>query len=210
MGMFDNYNNLNPDYIPDNVSPTPDVEFTTLESLLPRPQYDLKGKLVGYSWNHGDHFKFELSTDDKVKIFEDAIIYNGIGDAPDDYTEGTRVGQQAYNTAESRSWTYVGKSNDFYIWVEDEEFTYPANGTKPLTVHTNMLGKYAQLNIFNFRWEPIVEVKSAMGNPSVTLDVDEEISNKLKPGIYYCTLKIIDEDECTMCRVKNKFTITIN
>ncbi len=207
MGMFDSYDKLNHDYVPDNSSPTPSVIFNTIDDVLPRPLLDIKGRFIGYTWNYGELFTFTLSTDDVIEILSDSIVYNNVGESPTNYTVGERVGQQAYNTVDATSWTFVGRTDILYIWVEDEELTYPTDGDKSIIIHSDMTNRYAQLNIYNFKWESIFESKSEIGEPEVHLDINEETSKQLKPGIYYCTLKIVGENDC---RLKHKFTIVIN
>jgi hypothetical protein len=70
-----------------------------------------------------------------------------------------------------------------------------------------MTNKYAQLNIYDFKWNSLFEAKSEVGNSKVFIDINEENSEKLKPGIYYCTLKIVGEEDC---RLKHKVTLIIN
>lgn len=207
MGMFDNYDKLNPEYIPDNTSPTPSTSFITIDEVMPRPYYDIKNRLVGYTWNYGEYFKFSLSTDDMIAILNDSIVYNNVGEKPGNFTVGKRVGQQAYNTVDAKSWTYVGKADSLYIWVEDEELTYPTDGDKSIIIHSDMTNRYAQLNIYDFKWNELFEAKSEIGNSKVFIDINEETSEKLKPGIYYCTLKIVGEEDC---RLKHKVTLIIN
>ena len=207
MGMFDKYDNLNPDFIPDNTSPTPSTAFLTIDEMLPRPYRDIKGRLIGYTWNYGEHFKFSLSTDDMIVILNDSIVYNNVGEKPNNFTVGERVGQQAYNTVDAKSWTYVGKSNELYIWVEDDELTYPTDGDRSIIIHSDMTDKHPQLNIYDFKWNSLFEVSSNDGESKVYLDINEKTSEQLKPGVYYCTLKIVGKDSC---RLKHKMVLVIN
>ena len=207
MGMFDTYDRLNPYYIPNNINPTPSTTFVTIEDVLPRPLKDISDRHIGYTWNQGEHFRFTLTTDDMIAILSDSIIFNNAGEKPTIFTAAIRLGQQAYNTVDAKSWTYVGRTNDCYVWVEDDELTYPTDGDKSIVIQSDMTNRYSQLNIYNFKWENILEAKSDVGASTVYLDINEETSKLLKPGIYYCTLKIVGKDDC---RIKNKFTIVIN
>lgn len=207
MSIFDNYDNLNPNYIPNNTSLTPSNSFLTIDNTLPRPYYDINGRFIGYTWNYGECFKFSLSTDDTIVILNDSIVYNNADEKPNTYTVGKRIGQQAYNTIDAKSWTYVGETDNLFIWVEDEKLTYPTHGDKSIIIHSDMANKYAQLNIYDFRWNELFEVKSDVGNSKVFLDINKENSEKLKPGTYFCTLKIVGEKDCLL---KHKLILIIN
>lgn len=65
MGMFDNYPSP-PDYIPNNmikVLPTPEAPPDT----LPRPEYNIVGKLIGYSWRYRDTVEITYKVDEYIK-----------------------------------------------------------------------------------------------------------------------------------------------
>jgi hypothetical protein len=142
-----------------------------------------------------------------IEILEDSIVYTKVGESPDNYTVGTREGQQAYNTADGKSWTYVGRTDNLYIWIEDEECTYPVKGDKSIVIHSDMTGKYAQLTIVNFRGESVLELNSGVGESKIVITIDEETSKILIPDIYHATLKIVGENDCI---IKNRFIISIN
>ena len=206
MGMFDTYDNLNPDYIPDNSTPTPLEKYITINPKLPKPLYNVKGTFLGYKWNHGEYFDFNISVNSIIKINSMSLIFEKSGEIPDNNTVGEFEGQKAYNIVDAKSWTFVGKTECIYMWVEDDELIYDINGDKCIEINTDMTNKYILLNIFNFRWESIYEQESKIGESSITINVNEEISKKLTPGIYYCTVKICSEDTC---QIKNKFMIWI-
>ena len=110
MGMFDNYDNLNPDYIPNNTTKYIDKYYLTINSQIPRPLYDIKNNFLGYSWDNGEIFDFNMSVDDMITIRENSIIYDTPGESPDTYTIGEIEGQQAYNVVDAKSWTFSGKT----------------------------------------------------------------------------------------------------
>ena len=208
MGMFDKYENIIPDYIPDNTSPTlDDYTFTSIDSDLPRPLINWRGNKIGYTWNNGELFDFNLTVDDMIAIRRDSLVFDKSGEGPDAYTIGEHDGQQAYNTVDAKSWTFIGKSGDLYVWVEDEELLYPVDGEKSIIIHTDMNNKYVQLNIYDFRWQLVHSIKNEIGNPHITLKVDEDISKKLIPGVYYATLNICSDYSKFL---KSKFMISIN
>ena len=208
MGMFDKYDKLNPDYIPDNSSQdSDDFDYTLLDNDLPRTMYDALNRFIGYTWNHNESFDFVLSVNDTISIKKDSIIYNEPGKCPNKYTVANREGQQAYNIVDAKSWTYIGRADSLYVWVEDDVLTYPIDGDKTITVNTDMTDKYIQLDIFNFRWEKVHSTTSANNESIIVLKIDEEMHKKLPSGIYYITLKICSEDSV---QLKDKFMVSIN
>lgn len=207
MSMFDTYDKLNPDYIPDNSTPTPTEEYLTINKVLPRPLYDVRNRFIGYNWNHGEYFDFTLSVNSMITVNNDSLIFEEKEAAPDTYTVGKYEGQKAYNVVDAKSWTYVGRTDSLYIWVEDTELSYPINGDKSIIIYRDMTDKYILVNIFNFRWEQVYCQQSEVNESSIRLTVDDELSKKLVSGIYYCTVKICSEDSCLL---KDKFMISIN
>ena len=77
MSMFDNYKNIPDTYIPNNSSEK------KLDNRLPKKplgEYDLNGKLVGYSWLYGDGIILQFTTrgtasDDNHEVYMDAEDY---------------------------------------------------------------------------------------------------------------------------------------
>lgn len=207
MGMFDKYDKLNPDYIPNNTTTYLGTEYLTIDSEVPRPMYDIKNNFIGYTWDEGEFFDFKLSVDDMITVRENSLIYDKPGEGPDLYTIAEMEGQQAYNVVDAKSWTFTGKAENLYIWIEDTELTYPTKGDKSIMINTDMTDAYIQMNIYNFRWENIYSQNGEIGESDIVLHIDNEMSETLKPGVYYVTLKICSEKEHF---VKSRFMININ
>ena len=206
MGMFDTYDRLNPNYIPNNTTNYKDLYYSTIASEMPKQLYDAENNFIGYSWDKNEIFDFKISVDDMITVRENAIIFNKPGECPDTYTVATVSGQQAYNVVDCKSWTFSGKTENLYIWVEDEELTYPINGDKSIMINTDMTDAYIQLDIYNFRWENIYTQNGEIGQSDIVLKINEEISDILKAGIYYLTLKICSENKNF---IKSRFMINI-
>lgn len=206
MGMFDRYDNLNPDYIPNNTTNYIDRYYVTINSDIPRPLYDIKQRFIGYTWDRNERFNFEISANDMITVRENSLIYDKTGEAPDKNTVAEVEGQKAYNVVDAKSWTFVGKTNNLYIWVEDTELIYPINGDKSIVIYTDMTNSYIELNICNFRWETLHTQIGEVGNSTIVLNIDDKISEVLTEGIYYVTLKICSENEKIL---KNRFMINI-
>ena len=207
MGMFDTYDRLNPDYIPNNSSDDFIDDYINLDSTLPRPLYDARDRFIGYTWNKDESFDFTLSVNDMISVAKDSIIFDVTGQRPNNHTVAEREGQKAYNIVDAKSWTYIGRAESIYVWIEDDAVIYPIKGDKTITINKDMTDKYIQLDIFNFRWENIHSVKADEGQQIIVLKIDEELNKKLSSGIYYITLKICSE---TSVELNNKFMISIN
>lgn len=203
MSMFDNYDNLSPDYIPDNTSPKPSDRYSTTD-VVPRPAYNIKGNFIGYEWNYGDTFELKLTIAETIHVATNSIIYHLTTQCPSTSTVG-RPGQQAYNVADVKSWTCVGHSDGLYIWVEDDVVTYLEEGDTELTLLPDMKGRTLQLDVYNFRWE-LFHSFSSVGTPELVCLMDNVTSEKFKPGVYYTTLKVLD-GESTMLKDKYMFIV---
>lgn len=197
MGMFDNY---------DNPTSIIDTTYNTVDNLskLPRRIFNIKNNFVGYTWDYGDTFKFKLTVAETVKVSEDAYIYIESGGAPNVTTIGY-PGQQAYNIKDCKSWTCVGMSDSIVVWIEDDVIIYPDNGTREITFTPDMQGKTLQVDLFNFRWEHL-HTFSNLDAIDIECDIDKDISEQLIPGVYYCTLKVI---EGNAVELKDKFMFVV-
>ena len=207
MGMFDNYTNLNPDYIPNNTFDNEDIKYICDKDILPHKLYNVKKNFTGYQWNNTDRFNWTISVDKNIRVAKDAIIYEKSGEAPDIRTVGTRLGQHAYNIQDAKSWTFCGRTETIYMWVEDDYIIYPVNGTKHITINTNMEDKYIKVTIFNFRWESIFESIGNIGESELSIDINDSVANILTPGVYYVTVEICGDTES---KLDNKYMIAIS
>lgn len=62
MSIFTNYDNLSPDYIPDNISEKEYAEEVT-NNKPPRVVLNAKKEFIGYCWYNGEKFDFTVKTD---------------------------------------------------------------------------------------------------------------------------------------------------
>ena len=97
MGMFDSYETLNNNYVPQNKKPIPPCspQNSVLEPLRPRKPYEeinAKGELVGYYWYYGDTVNLDFTIEGEVTVEGDYIISSmpvkdlvaGMNDVPAD------------------------------------------------------------------------------------------------------------------------------
>lgn len=186
MNMFTSYDNLPEDYIPDNTSIAPTCVEDTLTTTLPRKIRNVYGTLVGYGWDEGEVFDFNLSADRRITVAEDSIVFEQSGMKPDITTVG-RIGQRAYNTVDGISWVCVDTST-VYRWEEEDTVVYCTPG-KEIILSPDMTDKDLVFEVFNFRWEPLTSFV-ASGKNELQVKIDKDITKMFKSGIYYGILKV--------------------
>lgn len=206
MSMFDNYDSINPDIVPNNLDNNTPLEVISIkDNSIPRTLYDIKNRFIGYAWEYGDEFNFTLSVNDIIKVNANSIIYENFGEQPVISTPGYD-GKKAYNILDNKSWTCRGLIGGMYKWETDKEVTYDANGTKEIEMFKNMTDKSILVQIYDRRWELVKSFENS-GLNQITCRFDKDIYETIKSGIYYCIIKILGEDSC---EIKSKFTIVIN
>lgn len=76
MSMFNNYQNIPKEYVPNNIKP-PDYYHPAVK--FPLEEYDIRGNLIGFSWKYLDTIILEFITTGNVLyddgIAEDADVY---------------------------------------------------------------------------------------------------------------------------------------
>ena len=191
MGMFDNYDNLHEDYVPDNRHSNSDRTMEKIDTSKVHKVYNAKGNFVGVSWHRGETVDLEFPLCDRVFVDSDAIIYEGADECPTPLTIG-HSGQKAYNVVDKKSWTCVGISNQHYIWTLDAELLVPADGTKEIIFPRDWTDKSVIFNIYNFRWEEVF-AQTVEAADNVVLPIGAELSESLYEGSYYCVVKLQKE-----------------
>lgn len=189
MDMFKTYDNLSDNYIPNNTVSDTIGDYKTINNTSLRKVFNAKGSFVGYGWDYGDTVTLRFSCAQSITVSSDSLVYETANEHPTSHTVG-KVGQQAYNTVDSKSWTCVGETDGAYIWVQDEGVVYPSDGTKVVTLAPDMTDKELVVELYNFRWE-LLHSFSKQGAIDISCEIGKDISNTLKSGIYYSLLKVI-------------------
>lgn len=197
MGMFSNYENLNPQYHPDNrwVSlPTDEVVY---QYLLPYADYDICGGFEGYSWNYGDCLTLRVDINPIVKVEASAIIYTEAEEMPTESTVGYPL-QKAYNVSDMKVWRCVSDPDQsVYSWELVEPFKIPKNPypCQPvrLKIHKDIAQASGKANIRNFRME-IIHTVDVQGADTIEIEIDKELSEKLVKGNYFCDIELSKGD----------------
>lgn len=203
MGMFLNYHNISDNYVPNNLiaeytKVTTESKLAPIEASRPFEEFNVKGELIGYFWRYGETLNLEFNIDGEITVESDAIIFKSKGQEPTTKTEA-KVGQRAYNIADYRSWTCDSisiKDYDYeYQWTEDAEFTYPLISDRKiyLSAVDYLKDKHVEVALYNFRMEPIYS-RIFEASPTIIFHIDPELSKTLVKGIYYCTVKVFNED----------------
>ncbi len=199
MGMFTNYDTICNNRIPNNLVmkfpsyPCKETKLCPSSTGLPYEEYNSTGQLIGYSWRQGETPVLEFSVDGLITVESNSLIFKSAGSAPTERTLGS-VGQRAYNIVDFKSWTCTGVISALYQWVEDKVFTYPENSTNGvyLSAVDYLKDKYAQITLYNFRHEPLLQ-QSINASPTIKFEITREMSEALPRGIYYCSLEIFNE-----------------
>ena len=210
MSMFDNYENLREDYIPNNTEVPKLPLRKVIHHSFPIKEKNIVGKFVGCSFNYGDTLPLEFYFNPTVLVEENAIILESNSE-PSSATEGL-LGQRAYNGNTMREWVCETLDQSTYSWREEKEFTIPNCGTKELTVKPfggNPQWAKAEVVISNFRREKILSFSTEDGTAtiesnSVKISITDgayksneedlrEAPKKLLKGVYNATLTLSRE-----------------
>ena len=129
MGIFDNYQNLDNAYVPNNLAQSFPKKIPCCRPQFRKPfeEYNAEGKLIGYYWYYGNTVSLQFNITGEIIVESDDIIYSAIGQHPTEDTAGP-IGCKAYNVIDLKSWTLMSVSEQQYNWEEDEEFTCPNSG----------------------------------------------------------------------------------
>lgn len=201
MSMFDNYKNLNPDYIPDNrkeTLPSCNVEF---DDTLPKVLKGYWGEPIGYTWHYGDTFTAHINLNKLITIDEGDIVYTQKGEAPDENTKGEFL-QSIYNTYDLKRWVCMSIGQSVYTWKEMIPFSYPQHAKKQVYLQDARVyeGKPLIFSILNFRGEPLYTTEIE-GTQIADITIDEETSKKLIPGLYRAYF--VSDNDLTVKTVKS-------
>jgi len=199
MSMFLNYHDIADNYTPNNLikafpQKLNDCKLDPVDASKPYEDYNVKGELIGYFWRYGETLNLEFNIDGEVTVESDAILYKASGQKPTTSTKG-RVGQKLYNIIDLISWTCVSNIRREYVWQQDAEFTYPLNGDKSVyvTAADYLADKQVEVTLYNFRMEPLCK-KIYAGSPQIIFSIDRELSCSLPRGIYYCSVKVFNDE----------------
>ena len=192
--MFDNYENLSSTYVPNNQRKIFE-EQEIFNQDIPKKEYDVYGRSIGYSFSQGDTVNIPYSINKTIYVEEDSLIYKYDGAGPSSDTPGYK-GQKAYNTKTLECWVCSSLDSSIYDWTKLDKFIYPKNGTKKIILKSN---KYSfidkiRFKIFNFRWEEIYS-KEFLPEEDFSINIDKELSNKLVNGIYNCSVEFYNNND---------------
>jgi len=145
MQLFDNFDNIPQNYIPNNMFPRIPEIMVALDNDTVKPLFR-DGRQVGYKWNWGDVIKLPIKNEIHIKVPNGSLTTNTPDEVPTTETVGDFIGQKFYNFKDFRSWTlkeileeeiqpyYEGEEQETtgevvytYVWEEDPMFTYSKN-----------------------------------------------------------------------------------
>lgn len=214
--MFDNYDNLSNEYIPNNLSYNYPIKkcpskLKPCKPSIPFEERNAQGELIGYYWHEGDTVNLRFEINGEITVETNSIILTMENQSPSSSTIGY-IGQRAYNVRDLKSWTCTSIENDSYTWTEDEEFIYPELGQRNIYIDASDFLKESIINIslYNFRHERFFE-KDFEGNSVVTLEIDECLAKAMPSGVYYCSLTLYNKEKDLSMVLINQgdFTLTV-
>lgn len=190
MAQFTNYNNICPNYIPNNIIDKPVLHPEFIYKTV-HPIYNDLNKIIGYEWNYGDTFTYIVDIAKKISVPKNSVVFTVSGEAPttetvppcDEY-------RKAYNTADIKSWTCIEKIDDEYVWEEDKELEYFENGQKEIILKPSITGKILDITVYNFRMEQVYNIQYPAAY-KLNLEMTAELSREtFVKGIYYLSVQL--------------------
>ena len=88
-------------------------------------------------------------------------------------------------------WWYYGNTFDLEFNIEGEVTVEGSLQWSPIDEF--IAGKLVTMNLYNFRREIIYTQVIKATSSKVIFPIDQELSNKLVRGVYYCSLNVSDE-----------------
>lgn len=199
--MFENYDNLQDHYVPNNLNKAfPEhLQYSKLTENRPNKPFEMfddMGNLVGYFWYYGDTITLAFDITGQYTVENNAIVSTITEEAPSTSTVGT-VGQRYYNIVDKNVWECTSVNNSVYTWTELDWDETEASGLLTRDVYINASDYLNDciyyFKIFNFRNEVVYEKAIQSNNETnisqfVSFDIDEELSKKLMRGTYTVSL----------------------
>lgn len=153
--MFDEYENLPKNYIPNNMITVPKSIDLVLSNNNLGIIYDNHKNVIQYSWNYGDTVNLPISPFIHINVYPRDIICEIPGQVPSKYYDLCEIGTRYYNTVDMKSWkNELVVYNPFsYLPLEEEPYNFKTHyflysykdgyDFKPLTEPVEYeLGKY--------------------------------------------------------------------
>ena len=197
--MFTNYNNIDPSYVPNNMHLVNKTvkSYTKLAPVAlskPYELYNAKNELEGYFWYHGESITLDFSIEGEITLENDALIYSNKGEYPTNLTEGY-IGQKAYNTADYSCWECVAVEENDYMWVPNGTVKYDPDLTRSVYIDAKdyLKDKMVDFKIFDFRMNENY-LKTIKGTESARFEISPDLSKKMLPGIYSCSLSVYNDE----------------
>ena len=228
MQLFDNFDNIPQNYIPNNMFPRIPEIMVALDNDTVKPLFR-DGRQVGYKWNWGDVIKLPIKNEIHIKVPNGSLTTDTPDEVPTTETVGDFIGQKFYNFKDFRSWTlreileeeiqpyYEGEEQETteevvytYVWEEDPMFTYSKNIGQDYTVPLPW-NEHDQIvvQLFNFRKECIRE--DIYYEPDIVWELTPDESLKIVAGIYFLNVHIENrfEDISSYLRLTNAYEIVV-
>lgn len=191
--MFEPFDNLSPDYIPDNMH----HKHRKIEYVVSNENIHKKfngDKFAYYYWEYGEDISLEITANTDIKINNYDIINSTPGVTPPEDSISfvgriLDVGTRFYNLVDVKSWRLSGydESSLKYYWEEDEYLTFFNTGTVNVTVTPDMSNRSLVAEFLNHKNDVVFETSfSEVNNATVTINGSD--SSKYFPKGNYTLL----------------------
>lgn len=143
-----------------------------------------------FEWFHGDTSILSIDINISILVEHDAFIFMNSGQTPD----ATQINKskKAYNLSDMLSWTYI----DDNYWHLDLTFSTSEYVCRKVYIPISALkNNLYSFYMYNLRGE-IVHQKHNLKVSDLGIlyvDIDQELSNSIKPGLYKYSIKEINE-----------------
>ena len=194
--MFDNYDKLQQNYVPNNLNKAFPVPPTCkkIEETRPNKPYDMydeMGKFIGYFWNYGDTVSLDFTITGEYTVEGNAIISTVSEQEPNTETVGY-IGQYYINVVDNKVWKCTTINGNIYTWTDVTGVENPV-GSKSVYIDAEdyLKDKTLYFKLYNFRGEMVYE-ETQEASTSCIINIGEELSKKLVRGNYTANLTLFD------------------
>lgn len=202
--MFETFDSTPTTYIPNNsFSPPPEIEFEVKINNL--HELCCCGEMIGYYWEYGENIKIPITNKIPIEITDDDLISYVSGDAPDSNTEAV-IGARCYNLIDAKSWQLMGKTEEGFIWQQDEHLTFFAPNAVKLFIIPDMTGKKLKASFYNHWGEEIYSQEFDEQNDGEVIISIEDSKEKFLRGVYNMYVSVTSD---TLTEQINKYEVHV-
>ena len=168
---------------------------------MPNTEYDDYGRIIAYTWKYGETVNLRFQLTGRIVVRNTDIVYQVAGEHPTEHTIGF-VDQRAFNIVDLLSWrcSAIITEDDHtltYVWTPEEDYVEPFNGGRSIYISIAEYIKDKQIifTLMNDRYETVYEETIKPEDTFFTIEISEDLSNKLLKGIYFYQIAVVNEND---------------